>query len=77
LGIRTGGAERNEAYLRELVSWGSSAEIDRAVLIDPQTSGGLLLAASPERAVQYLSRVPSAVEIGEVVPWSGLSMVVV
>jgi len=41
---------------------------DRALLIDPQTSGGLLVAISPERAGEYLSRVPSAVEIGEVIP---------
>src|SRR5206468_951130 len=43
-GIRTGGAERNEQYLRDLVDWGSASDVDRAILIDPQTSGGLLVA---------------------------------
>jgi selenide, water dikinase len=67
-GIRTGGAERNDEYLDPLVDWDHVSPSDRALLIDPQTSGGLLLAISPERVGDYLSRVPSAVEIGEVIP---------
>ena len=66
-GIRTGGAERNDAYLEPLVDWGHVSQADRALLIDPQTSGGLLVAISSERVEEYLSRVPSAVEIGEVI----------
>ncbi len=67
-GIRTGGAERNDEYLDPLVDWNHVSPSDRALLIDPQTSGGLLVAISPERAEDYLSRIPSAVEIGEVIP---------
>jgi selenide,water dikinase len=67
-GIRTGGAERNDEYLDPLVNWDHVSPADRALLIDPQTSGGLLVAISPERVAEYLSRVPSAVEIGEVIP---------
>jgi selenide, water dikinase len=66
-GIRTGGAERNDEYLESLVDWGTAEEIDRAILIDPQTSGGLLVSISAARVQEYLSRVPTAVEIGEVV----------
>ena len=76
-GVRTGGAERNEEYLRDLVDWGSTAEIDRALLIDPQTSGGLLVAVSPQRVAEYLSLVPTAVEIGDVVAPSKLGIVLV
>lgn len=65
-GIRTGGAERNDRYLAPLVDWGVvSAEI-RALLVDPQTSGGLLLCVPPNRVDDYLSRVPGSVVIGDV-----------
>src|SRR5687767_2635488 len=43
-GVRTGGADRNLKYIEPLVDWGTSTEIDRVLLIDPQTSGGLLVA---------------------------------
>lgn len=67
LGVRTGGAERNEEYLRELVSWGNASDEDRAILVDPQTSGGLLVAVSSDRLGEYLSLVSGAVVVGEVV----------
>jgi selenide,water dikinase len=76
-GIRTGGAERNEQYLRDLVDWGGTSDVDRALLIDPQTSGGLLVAVSPQRAAEYLPLVPGAVEIGDVVVPSKLGIVLV
>ena len=67
-GARTGGGERNLQYLAALVAWGTAADEDKAVLVDPQTSGGLLVAVPAARAADYLSRVAGAVEIGEVVP---------
>jgi selenide,water dikinase len=67
-GIRTGGAERNSAYLEPLVDWGRTADEDRALLIDPQTSGGLLVACAPEQSPHYLSAVPGSVVVGRVVP---------
>jgi selenide,water dikinase len=66
-GVRTGGADRNLAYLEPRVDWGKSSETDRVLMIDPQTSGGLLVSLNPERAARYLSLVPGATEIGEVV----------
>ena len=65
-GARTGGAARNADYLRELVDWGNVSEEARALLVDPQTSGGLLVCVPPARLAEYLSAVPGAVEIGEV-----------
>ena len=62
-----GGAKRNREYLDALVDWGTAADVDRALLVDPQTSGGLLLAVPPMRAAEYLARVPGATVIGEVV----------
>ena len=67
-GLRTGGAERNEAFLTQLVDWGTTSAHERALLVDPQTSGGLLVACPPALRADYLSAVPGSVVIGEVVP---------
>ena len=67
-GVRTGGAERNASYLEPLVDWGRATDEDRAILIDPQTSGGLLVAVPPAAVDDFRSAVPHAVEIGEVIP---------
>jgi selenide, water dikinase len=74
-GVRTGGAERNATYLEPLVDWSASSEALRAVLVDPQTSGGLLVAVPRGRARDYVSLVPGAVEIGEVVSRRQLGLV--
>jgi selenide,water dikinase len=70
-GIGTGGAVRNRAYLDARVDWGTSTAEEQALLVDPQTSGGLLAAVPSARVADYLSRVAGAVEIGEVVPRGG------
>ena len=67
-GARTGGAERNLAYLEPLVDWTGADQWTRALLTDPQTSGGLLVAVPPNLVADYLSRVHGAVEIGVVEP---------
>ena len=67
-GLRTGGLERNASYLEQRISWGSTTPDDRALLQDPQTSGGLLVAVPPARLAEYLSAVDGAVHIGEVRP---------
>jgi selenide, water dikinase len=66
-GLLTGGAARNASYLEPLVDWGRTMEEQRALLVDPQTSGGLLVAMPQARVGDYLSRVDGAVAIGEVV----------
>jgi len=66
-GVRTGGAERNTAYLEPLVDWRDVSDATRALLIDPQTSGGLLVVVPSARVADYLSLVPEGVEIGAVV----------
>ncbi|MEP6495132.1 MAG: selenide, water dikinase SelD [bacterium] len=66
-GTRTGGAERNAAYLESRVDWGHASDVRRALLIDPQTSGGLLVAVPAAQVAEYLAAVPNGVEIGEVV----------
>jgi selenide,water dikinase len=75
-GVRTGGAERNSEYLEPLVDWGRTEPADRELLVDPQTSGGLLVSLPASRVAEYLSAVPGAAEIGEVVPPRGRGVAV-
>jgi selenide,water dikinase len=74
-GVRTGGADRNFAHLESRVDWGKASETDRVLMIDPQTSGGLLIAVPRESVAAYVSLVPGATEIGEVVPAGATGLV--
>jgi selenide, water dikinase len=65
-GLRTGGLERNESYLASRITWGAADSTDRALLQDPQTSGGLLVAVPRAGLAEYLSSVDGAAHIGEV-----------
>ena len=67
-GARTGGAERNADWLETRVAWATTPDAERALLMDPQTSGGLLLAMPASKVAEYVSRVPDAAEIGGVEP---------
>ena len=66
-GARTGGAERNASYLETRVQWNDASLWIRDLLIDPQTSGGLLVAVPAARVKEYLSMVPEGVVIGDVI----------
>jgi selenide,water dikinase len=67
-GARTGGADRNAAFVERDVAWGEVDDETRALCLDPQTSGGLLVAVPADRVGEYLSRVDGAVVVGEVRP---------
>ena len=64
-GTLTGGAARNAAYLDAMVAWGAATDAMRAVLVDPQTSGGLLVALRPEQVDGFVAAVPGAVVVAE------------
>ena len=66
-GSTTDGAKRNAEYLRDLVRWHKGTDEDRAILFDPQTSGGLLVCVNRSAVANYLSRVTGSVVIGEVI----------
>jgi selenide,water dikinase len=66
-GAVTDGSKRNGEYLRPLVRWERGGEEDRAILTDPQTSGGLVVCVPLPRTPDYLTRVPGGVVIGEVI----------
>jgi len=76
-GMLTGGAARNRSYLEPLVDYGRATDAERAVLVDPQTSGGLFVAVPVEKAQDYLARVPGSVVIGEVVSRGERAIVIV
>ncbi|MDB4917160.1 MAG: Selenide, water dikinase SelD [Gemmatimonadetes bacterium] len=65
-GIRTGGAERNEKFAAGLADWSAARPADVALALDPQTSGGLLVAMPAGTVEQYLSAVPGSVVVGSV-----------
>ncbi|MCY7378900.1 MAG: selenide, water dikinase SelD [Gemmatimonadaceae bacterium] len=72
---RTGGAERNESYLAPIADWSAAAAADLALALDPQTSGGLLLAVPPRRVAEYLASVTGSLVVGVVEP-QGAAMLV-
>jgi len=73
-GARPGGAERNLAFVLPITEWGAAGESDRGLLVDPQTSGGLLVALPAAAAADYLARVPGSVEVGRVEPRGALPL---
>jgi selenide, water dikinase len=75
-GASSDGLKRNRDYLESLVEWKIDSAEMSAVLCDPQTSGGLLVAVPRERASNYLSRVNGAFEIGEVTERENIAIVV-
>ena len=76
-GARTGGAERNVEWLAPQVDWGRATDAERALLTDPQTSGGILAAVPLAKAPDYLSRVQGAVAIGRVLPRGALAITLI
>ena len=68
-GYATGGAGRNAQWVDAEMDWNDSGEEWRALLTDPQTSGGLLVTLAPERVAPYLDAVPGAAVIGHVRAW--------
>lgn len=72
MGLVPAGAYRNLEYLEEWLRWdGSIDDLDRLILADPQTSGGLLMAVSgdvADEAVRALEEEGVAgVKIGEII----------
>lgn len=66
-----GGVETNRAFVGESVDWGGTSNRTRQVLLDPQTSGGLLISAAGDATDRLLEDLRKAevfvAEIGRVV----------
>jgi selenide,water dikinase len=80
-GISFGGLERNRSYFEDRVKVRFDGVDDalRTLLLDPQTSGGLLVGVPSAHAEAWAractSRGVRAVQIGEVIPGSGVTVV--
>jgi selenide,water dikinase len=70
-----GGSKRNRTSVAADTDFGDLGEISRILVTDAQTSGGLLLAVSPDRVDDLVDRLTSggdrAAVIGRIVPTSG------
>ncbi len=75
-GASSDGLGRNAAYLDPMVAWNATSDLLKALLCDPQTSGGLLVAVPPVRVANYLSRVEGSLEIGEILEREEFAIVV-
>lgn len=82
LGMISGGLKNNREFLGDCVSFVANVpEEDRALLFDPQTSGGLLIAVAPEHEELALESLQhhgvSAKRVGRVVPKTSKLLIVV
>lgn len=79
-GVVPSGTRSNLAFVGPHVDWGGTPEPERLALADAQTSGGLLIAVSPEKAEQLASglvaRGIDAARIGETIPGAAGSIAV-
>lgn len=80
-GMIPAGAYRNSEYLESSVEFFGDVDTHiRDILFDPQTSGGLLLSLSSEKAEELLRKLeeitPHARVVGHVLPYSGKSIIV-
>ena len=73
-GVAPGGSRRNLEYVAPHTHFGGDvAEVDRLILSDAQTSGGLLLAVPPDLESDLIGELerndtPARAVIGELVP---------
>ena len=59
-GVAPGGTRRNEAGVEEYVNWDAAlSDVDRLLLCDAQTSGGLLISVPEARLSQLLAALES------------------
>jgi len=65
MGLLPGNAYANRKYVGDSVTFGDGVELaQQDLLFDPQTSGGLLLAAAPDKADQLLGDLRAGLQTG-------------
>lgn len=79
MGMLPGGIESNRSYVGDALSWNSVQELTQQILLDPQTSGGLLLSLPQDEAAGLLQALEDtghrAAAIGEVTDQQGQPLI--
>lgn len=80
MGIVPAGAYRNLKYLEKHLRWDKGIdEVERLILADPQTSGGLLMAVSADKADETVSALRAAgvdgMKVGVAIEESGAPVI--
>ncbi len=73
-GAFPGGMDNNAGYFGRWVTFADGIDenyLYHDMLFTPETSGGLLVSLSPDKVSGYLTHVPQAAVVGEVVPGDG------
>lgn len=71
-GAFPGGMDNNMRYFGQWVTFAEGIDyLYQDLLFTPETSGGLLIALSPDRLAEFMQRLPDATIIGEVVAGNG------
>lgn len=78
-GAVAGGTQRNHDWVAPCVRWGSTPRPVQHLLVDAQTSGGLLLACAPEATDDLVAALvaegtPAAARVGRIVEGSGITV---
>jgi len=82
-GIVPGGTKRNLKFIKDKVQFGEHlTDIDKLLLADAQTSGGLLISLPTEKAEKYITRFNElseikAVVIGDIIKKSNLIIYII
>lgn len=66
-GYLTKAHRTNREYVSELVDFGNTSSLQQLLMLDPQTSGGLLLAVSPDRVALVLKEIQKSFASARVV----------
>ncbi len=66
-GMLPGGIESNRRYIGSTIRWNGTSELEQQILLDPQTSGGLLLSVHPRDAEGLSRRLRRSGDLGAII----------
>ena len=66
-GMLPGGIESNRRYVGESILWNGVSLLRQQIMLDPQTSGGLLISLPEEKAGQLAAELEEAGFLGELI----------